>query len=132
MKMERKENNRTKWIHLRLKPEEYQKIVKEFSRSTCRKISEYVRNKLLEKPIVTNYRNQSLDEFMGELIRLRGELNAIGNNFNQAVKKLHTVQQIPEFKAWLVSYELERKILFNKVDEVKKHIQKIAEQWLQS
>lgn len=127
----KEQNNRTKWLHLRLTPDEYQKIVAAFSKSTCRKLSDYARKKLLQKPIVNKYRNESLDDFMAEMIRLRGELNAIGNNFNQAVKKLHTLQQIPEFKHWLITYELEKKILFNKVDEIKKHIQKFAESWLQ-
>lgn len=125
------QKNRTKWLHLRLTPDEYQKIMKEFNKSTCRKISDYARKNLLHKPIVNTYRNQSLDDFMAEMIRLRGELNAIGNNFNQAVKKLHTLHQIIDFKHWLISYELEKKILFNKVDEIKKHIQKFAESWLQ-
>lgn len=125
------QNNRTKWLHLRLTPDEYQKIMKEFNKSTCRKISDYARKNLLQKPIVNTYRNQSLDDFMAEMIRLRGELNAIGNNFNQAVKKLHTLHQINDFKHWLLSYELEKKILFNKLDEIKKHIQKFAESWLQ-
>ena len=129
--MMKEQNNRTKWLHLRLTPEEYQKIVKEFSKSTCRKLSDYARKNLMQKPIVNTYRNQSLDDFMAEMIRLRGELNAIGNNFNQAVKKLHTLQQISDFKHWLISYELEKKILFNKVDEIKKEIQKFAESWLQ-
>jgi hypothetical protein len=129
--MMKEQNNRTKWLHLRLTPDEYQKIMKEFNKSTCRKISDYARKNLLHKPIVNTYRNQSLDDFMAEMIRLRGELNAIGNNFNQAVKKLHTLNQIAEFKHWLISYELEKKILFNKVDEIKKHIQKFAESWLQ-
>ena len=127
----KEQNNRTKWLHLRLTPDEYQKIIKEFNKSTCRKISDYARKNLLHKPIVNTYRNQSLDDFMAEMIRLRGELNAVGNNFNQAVKKLHTLNQIAEFKHWLISYELEKKILFNKVDEIKKHIQKFAESWLQ-
>ena len=127
----KEQNNRTKWLHLRLTPDEYQKIMKEFNKSTCRKISDYARKNLLHKPIVNTYRNQSLDDFMAEMIRLRGELNAIGNNFNQAVKKLHTLNQIAEFKHWLISYELEKKILFNKVEEIKKHIQKFAESWLQ-
>lgn len=125
------QNNRTKWLHLRLTPDEYQKIMKEFNKSTCRKISDYARKNLLQKPIIGTYRNQSLDDFMAEMIRLRGELNAIGNNFNQAVKKLHTLQKITDFKHWLISYELEKKIFFNKVDEIKKHIQKFAESWLQ-
>jgi hypothetical protein len=127
----KEQNNRTKWLHLRLTPDEYQKIMKEFNKSTCRKLSDYARKNLLQKPIVNTYRNQSLDDFMAEMIRLRGELNAIGNNFNQAVKKLHTLQQIAEFKHWLTSYELEKKILFNKMDEIKKYIQKFAESWLQ-
>lgn len=125
-------NNRTKWLHLRLKPDEYQKISKRFSKSTCRKLSEYARKNLLDEPITTNYRNQSVDEFMSEIIRLRGELSALGNNFNQAVKKLHTLQQIPEFRNWIISSELEKKILLNKVEEIKKSIQKISEKWLQS
>ena len=125
------QNNRTKWLHLRLTPDEYQKIMKEFNKSTCRKISDYARKNLLQKPIISTYRNQSLDDFMAEMIRLRGELNAIGHNFNQAVKKLHTLHQISDFKHWLISYELEKKILFNKMDEIKKHIQKFAESWLQ-
>jgi hypothetical protein len=129
--MMKEKDNRTKWLHLRLTPDEYQKIMKEFDKSTCRKISDYARKNLLQKPIVNTYRNQSLDDFMAEMIRLRGELNAIGNNFNQAVKKLHTLHQIADFKHWLISYELDKKILFNKVDEIKKHIQKFAESWLQ-
>ena len=129
--MEEKNNNRTKWLHLRLKPDEYQKIFKKFSKSTCRKLSEYARKNLLGEPITTNYRNQSVDEFMLEIIRLRNELSALGNNFNQAVKKLHTLQQIPEFKHWIINAELEKKILLNKVEEIKNYIQKISEKWLQ-
>ena len=40
------QNNRTKWLHLRLTPDEYQKIMKEFNKSTCRKISDYARKNL--------------------------------------------------------------------------------------
>jgi hypothetical protein len=48
------------------------------------------------------------------------------------VKKLHTLHQISEFKSWIISYELEKKILLNKVEEIKKAIQKISEKWLLS
>jgi len=129
--MSEQNNNRTKWLHLRLKPEEYTKIHKEFRKTTCRKISDYSRKILLGKPITATYRNQSLDDFMTEMIRLRSELNSLGNNFNQAVKKLHTLSQTAELKSWLITYELEKKILFNKVEEIKNHIGKIADQWLQ-
>lgn len=129
--MERNHANRTKRIICRLTPGEYEKIQKKWKASTCRKLSDYVRRSLFDKPIVTTYRNRSLDDFMAEMIKLRSELNGIGNNFNQAVKKLHTLHQIPEFKQWLLSYEIEKAILFNKVDEVKNRILKMSETWLQ-
>ncbi len=129
--MEAKHTNRSRIIGLRLTLKEYDQIEKKWKASTCRKLSDYVRRSLFEKPIVTTYRNQSLDDFMAEAMKLRNELNGIGNNFNQAVKKLHTLYQIAEFRSWLIAYEVEKKTLFNKVDEIKNHIQKIAEKWLQ-
>src|SRR4051812_2173428 len=104
--MSEQNNTRTKWLHLRLKPDEYEKLHRHFSKTTCRKISDYSRKILLGKPITNTCRNQSLDDFMTEMMRLRNELNCIGNNFNQAVKKLNSLQQIAEFKGWLITYEL--------------------------
>jgi hypothetical protein len=130
--MERENSNRTRIVGLRFTPEEYKKIEQRWKASTCRKLSDYLRKHLFDKPVTTNFRNESLDEFMSEIIRLRGELNAIGNNFNQAVKKLHTLNQIPEFKVWIISSELDKKNLLEKVEEIKEYIQKISVKWLRS
>lgn len=129
--MEKKNSNRTRIVGLRFTPSEYAEIEKKWKGSTCRKLSDYLRKIIFNKPITSNYRNQSLDEFMFEIIRLRSELKALGNNFNQAVKKLHTLQEIPEFKTWIITHELERTILFNKVEEINKYIEKISRKWLQ-
>ena len=127
--MKKKDPNRTRIIGLRLTPEEYSKIEKRWKASTCRKLSDYIRRHLFDKPIAITYRNRSMDELMGELAKVRDELNRIGSNFNQAVKRLHTLDQIAEFKPWLIAYDVEKKTFFNKVDEIKKHILKIAEKW---
>lgn len=129
--MKEKNSNRTRIIAMRLTPHEYSQLHKKWKSSTCRKLSEYVRARVFSRPVVATYRNQSLDEFMTEAIRLKQELNAIGNNFNQSVKKLHTLQQIAEFRSWLIAHEVEKKTLFSKVDEVKKLLQKVSESWLQ-
>jgi hypothetical protein len=129
--MGRENSNRTRIIGLRLTPAEYANIKRKWKASTCRKLSDYVRHNLFEKPVTTYYRNQSLDDYMAEMVLLRNELNHIGNNFNQAVKRLNTLNQIAEFRSWLIADEVEKKTLFNKVDEIKKHVQKIAESWLQ-
>lgn len=130
--MEGENSNRTRIVGLRFTPTEYAKIERKWKASTCRKLSDYIRKHLFNKPITTNYRNESLDEFMAEIIRLRWELSALGNNFNQAVKKLHTLQQIPEFKVWIISSEMDKKNLLEKVEEIKTYIQKISVRWLQS
>ncbi|MFV8341066.1 plasmid mobilization protein [Flavobacterium sp. XS2P39] len=129
--MRKQKINQTHQLSVGLKTEDYKKIFDKFSKSTCRSLSEYGRKILLCKPITTYYRNQSLDDFMEETIVLRNELIAIGNNLNQFKTKLETLQHAPEFKEWIIGYELEKIILFNKVEVIKKNIQKIAEeQWL--
>lgn len=129
--MEGQNSNRTRIIGLRLTPEEFTKIEKKWKASTCRKLSDYVRCCLFDKAIVTTYRSSSQDDLMAELTRLRNELNAVGNNFNQVVRKLHTLSQIPEFRNWLVAYEVEKGILNSKVDEIRNNVKKMLEIWLQ-
>ena len=67
--METKKTNRSRIIGLRLSPKEYGQIEKKWKASKCRKLSDYVRRNLFEKPIVTTYRNQSLDDYMTEQSR---------------------------------------------------------------
>ena len=131
MVMKETKQVRKGWLTVRLNEDEEKKLNKFFSRTTSGSLSEYARDVLLKEPVNIIYRNQSADEFLAEMILLKKELNAIGNNFNQAVKNLHTLNQISEFRHWLVTYEIEKKILFNKMDEIKNHIRKIGEKWLQ-
>lgn len=131
MVMKIQNKNRIKWLHLRLTPDEYACLQQGMQKTTCRKLSQYARKILLGKPVVATYRNQSLDDFMTEMMALRRELNSIGNNFNQAVKKLHMLHQIVEYRSWLVTYESEQQSLLAKVEDIKNNINKIADQWLQ-
>jgi hypothetical protein len=62
---------------------------------------------------------------------LKKELNAIGNNFNQVVHKLHTLDHIAEIKAWSILNESSKKNFMKKVDEIKEKMNQIYWQWLQ-
>jgi hypothetical protein len=130
--MSEKSIKRTEWLHIRLTVQEQERIKKKFSKTTCLKLSDFARKVLLDKAVTVNIRNQSLDDLMTELIALKTELNAIGNNYNQVVKRLHTLDHISEIKSWLVLHESARKILLNKVDEIKSKIASINDVWLQS
>ena len=128
---QKQEINFTRKVTVRLKPEEYRKIYSQFKSTTKRKLSEYIRSVLLGKPITVYTRSKSLDDFISEIIGLRSELNSIGNNFNQSVKKLHTLDEIPDIKAWAIINEKSKEIFFKKVSEIKEKINQISDKWLQ-
>ncbi len=65
---------------------------------------------------------------MAEMILLRTELNELGKNYNQVVKTLYTLEHFPEVKAWLLLNESTKKILLNKVAEIKSKITQINDQ----
>jgi hypothetical protein len=107
--MKEEKRNRERIVGLRLTIPEYKELEQKWQKSNCRKLSDYVRRMIFEKPIVSNYRNKSMDELMAEAILLRKELNAIGVNFNQAVHRLHTLDHLPQMRAWLVGFEGDKK-----------------------
>jgi hypothetical protein len=129
--MKEEANNRIKWLHLRLTEQEYKKIHLGFSRSTKRKISEYVRSILLDKPITVYTRNQSFDDFVAEMILLRNELKAIGNNLNQSVKRLHVMHHDVEIKSWALLHEKNKQLYFKKVEEINLKIAQMSDKWSQ-
>ena len=122
---------RSKWLTIRLNEDEETKINKLYSRTTSNGLSEYARDVLLKEPVTIFYRNQSADDFLAEMIQLKNELNAIGNNFNQAVHKLHTLDHVSEIKAWAVLNEAGKKSFMKKVDEILEKVNQIYELWLQ-
>jgi hypothetical protein len=130
--MEKKNSNRTCRIQLFFTPEEYAKLEQNWTATACRTRGNYLRNHLLEKPIIVNLRDQSIDEYMSTIIGLRGELRTLSNGFNQIVMKLDSLQQIRESIVWLIAAKLDKEKLLVKVEEIKNHIQKMAEKWLQS
>jgi len=128
--MKEKNTNRTKWIHVRLTPDEMKLLQSGFEKSLCPKLSDYARKNLLGKPIVLKYRNESVDNLIIEISRLRSELNSAGNNYNQAVKKLHTLRQVSEFQQWILSSQQEKNNLFESIETIKMSTLKLLEKWL--
>ena len=126
-----KKTNRHKWLNIRLSEQEFKKINDGFSRSTKRKRSEYVRSILLGKPISVYTRSKSIDDFLNEMITLRQELNHIGNNFNQLVKRLHMMEEKWEVKSWVILNEKTQGLLIKKVEEIENKIIQIDSKWSQ-
>lgn len=129
--MKRKKENevRNKMIVVRMNNNEYEKAELLRTKTTEKYLSSYARKILLQKPVAIKYRNQSADDFLNDMLLLKKELNAIGNNFNQAVHKLHLLDKIPEFRIWIVQHESLLKALVGKTDEIKLRMNQLYDQW---
>jgi len=130
--MKKSENEvRSKMVVVRMNEAEINQLTKLQQKTTEKDTSSYLRKVALQKPITVKYRNESADDFLLDMLNLKKELNAIGNNFNQAVHKLHILDKIPEFRAWVQQYDGLQKVLIGKVEEIKLRMNQLYEQWLQ-
>ena len=123
--------NRTKRLTIRFTESEYELLEKAFKKSTCRQMVAYARKLLGAKPVTILYRNQSLDQLMNELIKIRKELNALGNNFNQIVKKINSVNDQSLSQIWLPYAQTLQKELIERVRKVQEKIDEYSTKWLQ-
>ena len=125
------EENRSKVLLTRLKPGEYEQLESRFKKTRFRKLSEYARSILLEKPVTVQYRDKSMDEVLEELILLRQELNAIGNNLNQAVRHINSAHGNADSRLWMNLLAVINSKLEPSIGQIKEHMNQYAELWSQ-
>ena len=129
--MKKSENEVRKiFFKVRVNHGELELLKKLWQQSTERSLSHYVRKVALQKPVIIKYRNQTADDFLKEMVQLKKELNAIGNNFNQVVHKLHMLDTIPEFRTWVSFYKGLQESVAGKVEEINSKTNQLYEQWL--
>jgi len=116
--MAKRKEKRVKWLHLRISQKEYDLLQEWTKQSACRKSSEFVRDALFRRPIRVFYRSKSADEFLSVALKLKNELSAIGNNFNQAVKKLHLLKTELGLREWVTNMEIEKGVVLGKTVEI--------------
>lgn len=130
--MKKQENEvRNKVVKIRMNDSEKKQLKKFQQQSTERNVSNYVRKVSLHQPVIIKYRNQSADDFLRDMIDLKKQLNGVGNNFNQAVKKLHLLHQIPEFRSWIKEQQSLQQVLITNIETIRLRITQLYEQWLQ-
>ncbi|WP_063747531.1 plasmid mobilization protein [Mucilaginibacter paludis] len=129
--MENEEENRSKILLTRLKPAEFTLIDNRFKKTRFRKLSEYIRSVLLDKPITVTYRDKSMDEALEELILLRKELNAIGNNLNQAVRNINSAHGHADTRLWVNLLGVINSKLEPSIIQIKDRMNNYADLWSQ-
>jgi MobC-like protein len=127
--MKKDKTIRTKWLTIRMTEVEYQQLEQLAKKTTARNISDYGRRVLLQKPVSVRYRNQSLDDYLADMLALRKELNSIGNNFNQAVHRLHSMHIVPEIQHWLMLNEQDKTQILRKIETISNKINDAYKLW---
>lgn len=129
--MKEEKSNKTKIIHIRLDKNEHDALIRKQKGTTERNLSSYCRKVLQGKPLIKSVQNESLLEILHTLSLLQKDLNGIGNNYNQMVKRLHTTSQIPEVKKWFAGFLSEKGKMLEGIQSVKLYLDKTAQKWLQ-
>jgi hypothetical protein len=119
---------RLRRLNVRLSQPEWDKVHKLSSHTTCRSVSEYARKVLSDKPVSVYYRNQSFDDFEEQMTRLLPQLEAFGDNLDQAVKKLVSFYYTAEIKAALPTLQDCAQRFSVIAEEIRSHIEKLSEQ----
>jgi hypothetical protein len=121
---------RNKMVVVRMNEIEFTQLEKLQQKTTEKDTSSYLRKVALQKPVTVKYRNASADDFLLDMLNLKKELNAIGNNFNQAVHKLHLLDKIPEFRVWISQYDGLHRAFISKTEQINFKVNELYEQWL--
>ncbi|SKC18705.1 hypothetical protein [Dyadobacter psychrophilus] len=119
---------RSKKLTLCLNKGEYHFLLDGFQKTTCRNLGEYIRKMVLSKPLKVNVRNQSLDELMGELIKLRIDLNRVADNFEISFRAQGSSDQAVGTRQELSA---EHTKMLSLVEQIKDQITQGAKKWLQ-
>ncbi|MDQ0107448.1 hypothetical protein J2T02_002567 [Chitinophaga terrae (ex Kim and Jung 2007)] len=127
----KKQKLRSRFLPCRISDEELAVMKVRYKQTNCSNFSEFIRRVLIQDKIIAYYRNQSMDELMEELIMLRKELNAIGRNINQAVRRLQGSSTDKELRFWLQQNQDCQTQHLEMMANIQARINQFAVKWLQ-
>jgi MobC-like protein len=127
--MKKEKELRDKWVNTRYSKSELETLQKLFKQTACKDLGDYIRKVTLNKPVSIRYRNQSVDDFLAEMVSLKRELNAIGTNFNQAVHRLHNLQFVPDIQHWVMMNETDKTQLFRLIESINNRVNQLYQLW---
>lgn len=127
MTEEKKTAYRNKWLTVRLTEAELGQLCHQHAQTAYKRMADYVRVLIFQKPVKVLSRDTSIDALMEELILLRTELNALGNNFNQVVRRINSLPFPPE--TLFQTAQLLQEELLKKITSIQGRINQISERW---
>ena len=104
------ENPSTRFVSIRLSPDEFKDVYRYLQESTCRSLTEYAKKLLTNKPVIVKVRDQSREDVLQQLTLIKTRLDNLLDNVES--EKQNGLQ--------------------GDIDEIKSAIRQIAEKCSQS
>jgi len=114
-------------LNLRLSEQEWNKIHKLASSTTCRSVSEYARKVLLNQPVRVFHRNQSFDDFEEHLAPLLPTLKTFGDDFHLLVQQLSSMDKSTNAEILLEILILRSRQFLDTSIQIKELLSKISD-----
>ncbi|WP_300601987.1 hypothetical protein [Niabella sp.] len=117
-------------IKLRVNQRHFDRLSKMLSESHYRNMSELLRDIVCERKVVIYTRDESISVVMEELSRIRKELNAIGNNTNQAAKQINATVDKNKILVFGVELSEQHRQVLQLTEQLFPIISQLAKKWL--
>lgn len=127
----KKENNRNKWLHIRLTDRELLNLKKDFNGTVHPSLSEYTRRRLLGKVIIGKYKDTRNQDLLKELAGMRRNLHGLATNYNQLAKKVNSATE-NEMESYRIQVRKLEGEIQKELVQLNQFIDEISEKWFQS
>ncbi|HWB93498.1 MAG TPA: hypothetical protein VG605_16675 [Puia sp.] len=91
--------NTTRFLSIRLSPDEYQEVYQHLQQSTCRSLTEYVKKVLTNKPVTVKVRDQSKEDILQQLILVKSRLEMLIDKLPTGGSEQQLVGEVTEIKS---------------------------------
>lgn len=115
-------------VSLCFNEQEYATISEQFTRSTHRYISEFLREKALEKPVVERVHNVSVDRVYESLAEIKMDLQLACDSFERCAEEIKGHVGTEQIEYELMDLELKRRKLTAQLQKTFEKICKLAGQ----
>ncbi|TDE10732.1 hypothetical protein [Dyadobacter psychrotolerans] len=116
-------------IGIYLSAEQLKMLKSQFQSSTSRSFSSFLAKLLAEKPMVSTYRNKSVDDYLEELAELKDEFVRLTDLLDKAIAGLLDDREHVS-ESSLLHAELQKRQILKKLEQIEIHLTKITDQWL--
>jgi len=88
----------TRFLSIRLSPEEYAEVYQHLQQSTCRSLTEYVKKVLTNKPVTFKVRDQSREDILHQLTLIKSRLDTLVDKTSPA-DAAHLLTEVADIKS---------------------------------